>query len=134
MNENVPSHIRDGGTAPEPRPDDAILVLGLKLREAWVAQIRLHELLRDDHSDEADAACDASYDRISALVDQIDAEPASTFLGACIKALAYCWCEAHQLPPDPDKTDYPSRDDRLVASVRRALLMMSASTLPEGSR
>lgn len=105
-------------------PDDPLLNLGLRFSEAWAAQIRLDELLKDDDSDQADAACDAAWDRTQALVDAIEAQPADTFLGACVKALAQSWCQAGELSSDLARADYDSTDLRLAAQVRRALLAM----------
>jgi hypothetical protein len=84
----------------------------------------LHELLKDDDSDEADEACDAAWDRVAAVIDAIEAEPADTFLGACVKALAQSWRQAGELSSDLDRTDYDSATQRLAAQARRAILAM----------
>jgi len=105
-------------------PDDALLKLGLRLSETWAAQIRTDELLKDDDSNEADAVCDAAWDRTAAIVAAIEAETADTFLGACVKALAQSWCAAGELGSDLARSDYETTDQRLGAQTRRALLAM----------
>lgn len=105
-------------------PDDALLNLGLRFSEAWAAQIRLDELLKDDDSDEADAACDAAWGRTAAIVSAIEAEPAATFLGACVKALAQSWCVAGDLSSNLAQADYDTADLRLGAQARRAIMAL----------
>lgn len=102
--------------ARDPSPDAALLALCDRLLAAWAVEIPLGI----SYGDGFDAAFEAS----SGIVGQIEALPATTAAGLGVKALAVCWCESGSLEVDFAFADYRSTDLRLLAEIRREVLML----------
>lgn len=108
-------------------PESDLIRLGRELRTAVTAQDDTFRVYRRDLSDKATALCDASWDRCSAIVEEIMKLSASTLAEVRVKAEAISW--SHSGEPiewdsfDPD----PTTDLHLAATIVRDLLSMHAA-------
>jgi len=106
-------------SADERNPDAGLLLLGEQLDRLWAEENRLYAILEASRTDHDGDLWDAANDRTSAVVDQIEALPASTFAGLQVKARAVSWCYCG----DPIYLDdQRTTDIRLTEQILKVLL------------
>ena len=108
----------------QPNPDAALLKLGKEFERRWANERAVYAAVKGDHSEEADARCDAAAGLTGEIVDQIAGIPARTAEGHRLLARAYIWCRGEN--PDDKLVVVPTNGGHVYADHKiRAQLINS---------
>lgn len=102
--------------SPAIEPDAELIRLGSELVAAWKAELNVLGETREDASNEAAERDEAAYEVRREVLEKIEAIPATTVVGMCVKALAFCTCEIEWPAEGSDAELYVG--DRLKNQVR----------------